>query len=97
MSFTAQRGSRGLWAMVIVTPRRKGSVLEAGKKSNIKRPSGSNWMLALVMCQEGKSGFNMSSASYVSSPERRKAAKARVNAARRSRPFGVAGLRELSS
>ena len=36
--------------MVIVTPRRKGSVLEAGKKSNIKRPLGSNWILTLVMC-----------------------------------------------
>ena len=39
----------------------------------------------------------MSFASYVSSPEHRKAANARVNASRRSRPFGVARVRELSS
>ena len=97
MSLTAQWGSSGLCAMVIVTPSRKGSVLAAGNNRSIMRPSGSNWMLPLVIFHEEKSGLRKSSASYVNCPVRRKAMKAREKAARRSQPFGVAGSTEFSS
>ena len=63
MSLMAQRGLNGLRAIVIVTPTRTGSVLDAGSRSSIKPPTGLNWMLALEMFQKGKSGLRISSAS----------------------------------
>jgi hypothetical protein len=99
IAVTAQVGVSGAAATNIVTPRGKGSVLEVGSvSSKCVGDSMDGWKVTCWRVRLRK-GLNLASArEVVNSPQRRKAVKAKVQAALRMAAWGAgsAGMAERS-